>query len=246
MDWDDLKIFLEVARIGSVRGAASSLKVNQSTVSRRITRFEKEIGSQLFEKYPTGYVITAAGAEILASVERMESEVEAIDRSLFRRQPELEGALKVALPVPLATNMLMPDINQFCLQYPNIKLELAISSGTTNLSKREADVAVRIVKMGESPPEYLVGRKLVTYATAHYVSRSIAHSSHFSRHPWIGFLRDNSETREIKYVIDDVTSQIEAVKAGMGIAELPCCLVDTDSNLMRIPETLAEGREIWL
>lgn len=242
MDWDDLKIFLEVARIGSVRGAASTLNVNQSTVSRRITNFEKSLGTALFEKHPTGYVITPAGEDIRRNVERMEEEVAAIDRKLFRRQPALEGSLRVALPVPLATNMLMPDIKQFCQDYPNIELDLAISSGTTNLSKREADVAVRIIKVGETPPDYLVGRKLATYATSHYIARSRTQLTH----PWIGFARDNSPSRNIKYAIDDVTSQIEAVKAGIGVAELPCCLADTDTSLIRIPHTLAQGREIWL
>ncbi len=253
MDWDDLKIFLAVARSGSVRGAASALEVNQSTVSRRIGAFEKSIGADLFEKQPSGYVITPAGEEILANVERIESEVLSIDRNLFRRQPELSGALKVALPVPLAINFLMPDIAHFAHKYPSIHLDLAVSSGNTNLSKRESDVAVRIVKIGDTPPPYLVGRKLVTYATATYVARKQLGK----KNRWIGindgevqpqWLKDSDFPEvEVGHSVDELVSQIEAVKAGMGMAILPCCLADTQSSLVRVPPgNTAQGREIWL
>ncbi len=253
MDWDDLKIFLAVARVGSVRGAANDLNVNQSTVSRRIAAFEKSIDAALFEKHPTGYIITPAGKEILANVERIESEVSSIDRHLFQRQPELNGALKIALPVPLATNMLMPDISRFCQSHPGIRLDLAISSGNTNLSKREADVAIRIVKVGDTPPPYLVGRKLGTYATATYVAKSQMNKIN----PWIGlndtelhpqWLKDSDfpET-PIGHSADELISQIEATKAGMGMAILPCCLADTEHSLTRVPPGKTQvGREIWI
>ena len=253
MDWDDLKIFLAVARVGSVRGAANDLNVNQSTVSRRIAAFEKSIDAALFEKHPTGYIITSAGKEILANVERIESEVSSIDRHLFQRQPELNGALKVALPVPLATNMLMPDISRFCQSHPGIRLDLAISSGNTNLSKREADVAIRIVKIGDTPPPYLVGRKLGTYATATYVAKSQMNKIN----PWIGlndtevqpqWLKDSDFPKTpIGHSVDELISQIEATKAGMGMATLPCCLADTEQTLTRVPPGKTQlGREIWI
>ena len=253
MDWDDLKIFLAVARVGSVRGAANDLNVNQSTVSRRIAAFEKSIEAALFEKHPTGYIITSAGKEILANVERIESEVSSIDRHLFQRQPELNGALKVALPVPLATNMLMPDISRFCQSHPGIRLDLAISSGNTNLSKREADVAIRIVKIGDTPPPYLVGRKLGTYATATYVAKSQMNKIN----PWIGlndtevqpqWLKDSDFPKTpIGHSVDELISQIEATKAGMGMATLPCCLADTERTLTRVPPGKTQlGREIWI
>lgn len=253
MDWDDLKIFLAVARVGSVRKAAQELKVNQSTVSRRITAFEKNIDATLFEKQPTGYLITKAGKEILANVERIEAEVSSIDRHLFQRQPQINGTLKVALPVPLATSMLMPDIAAFCESHPEIQLDLVISSGNTNLSKREADVAIRIVKVGDTPPPYLVGRKVGTYATAAYVAKSRLNKEN----QWIGSNSqepppawlENSELADFKmsHTIDELVSLIAATKAGLGMAILPCCLADIEENLVRLPTGVTEiGREIWL
>lgn len=253
MDWDDLKIFLAVARLGSVRGAATTLKINQSTVSRRINAFEKTIGATLFEKHPSGYVTTMAGEEIRASVERIEKEVFSIDRMLFKRQAELEGPLKVTLPVVLSTGMLMPEFARFSKQYPLIKLIVNVSSQLTNLSKREADIAIRIIKIGDSPPPYLVGRKLVTYASANYVSRERVNHDNL----WITNDETTTQPQWLKdsdfpdvaigHSVDDLTSLIAAVKAGMGMAYLPCYYGDTDDSLIRVPNsTVLPGREIWL
>lgn len=253
MDWDNLKIFLAVARRGSVRGAADELTINQSTVSRRITAFEKSIGTKLFEKLPSGYVITEAGESILGNVETIEEKVFSIDRSLFSQKDELSGSLKLALPVPLATDMLMPDISAFAREHPTIRLDISVSASPTNLAKRETDVAIRIIKIGETPPEYLVGRKLVTYAESAYVARSRVNKVNC----WIG----NSETDinpdwvsesvlpniEVGHSIDNLVARLQAVKSGMGMAILPCGLADTEEELIRVPNAILQpGREIWL
>lgn len=253
MDWDDLKIFLAIARRGSVRGAADELKVNQSTVSRRIAAFEKKIDTILFEKLPSGYVITEAGEKILGNVEHIEDQVFSIDRNLYSQKDELTGSLKVAMAVPLASNMLMPDISRFTKKYPNIRLDLAISASPTNLSKRETDVAIRVIKIGDSPPPYLVGRKVVTYATAAYVARSRTSK----KNVWIGNSEDEKNPQWLKesvlpkvkigHSIDNLITAMEAVKAGMGMAILPCCFADLQEDLVRVPSAkVIPGREIWI
>ena len=253
MDWDDLKIFLAIARRGSVRGAAEELKVNQSTVSRRIAAFEKRIDTILFEKLPSGYVITEAGEKILDNAEQIEEQVFAIDRNLFSQKDELSGSLKVAMAVPLASNMLMPDISRFTKIYPGIRLDLAISANPTNLSKRETDVAIRVIKIGDSPPPYLVGRKVVTYATSTYVARSRMNKGNI----WIGNSEDEKNPQWLKdsvlpnlkigHSIDNLITVVEAVKAGMGMAILPCCFADLEEDLIRVPSAKVQpGREIWI
>ncbi len=253
MDWDDLKIFLAVARKGSVRGAAKELNVNQSTVSRRMSAFESTINTKLFEKLPSGYKITESGAKILENARIIEQQVFAIDRNLFSQKDELTGALKIALPVPLATNMLMPAMSDFTQAYPSIKLDLAVSANPTNLSKRETDIAIRIIKVGETPPPYLVGRKLVTYVEAVYVARKMLNKN-------VNWLVDNEEEKmphwlcqsDISKVdschsVDHLIAKFAAVKAGFGMAILPCCFGDADDDLVRVPSTnLSQGREIWL
>lgn len=253
MDWDDLKIFLAIARRGSVRGAAEELKINQSTVSRRIIAFEKSIGTLLFEKLPSGYVINEAGESILANVENIEENVFSIDRSLFNQKDELSGALKIALPVPLATDMLMLDVADFAKEYPTIRLDINVSANPTNLSKRETDVAIRIIKIGETPPPYLVGRRLVTYAETAYVSRSRVNKVN----GWIGNLETDLNPKwvsesvlpniKVVHSIDNLLAKLQAVKSGMGMAILPCCFADIEDDLIRVPNaTLQPGREIWL
>jgi len=253
MDWDDLKVFLAIARKGSVRGAADELKINQSTVSRRIVAFEKTVNSTLFEKLPSGYELTDAGQNILENVEIIEEQVFSIDRSLFSQKDELSGSLNVALPVPLANNFLMPAIARFSKNYPNIRLDLAVSATPTNLSKRETDVAIRIIKIGEMPPPYLVGRKLVTYAESTYVAKSRLNKNN----SWIGkseaevtpnWLNDSILPKtKIGHSIDNLMTTLEAVKAGMGMAILPCCFADLEESIVRVPNAkLQPGREIWL
>jgi DNA-binding transcriptional LysR family regulator len=253
MDWDDLKIFLAIARAGSVRGAANELKVNQSTVSRRIAAFEKTIGATLFEKLPSGYEITAVGENILANAEQIEEQVFSIDRCLFQQKAENRSVLKVALPVPLATNMLMPDITRFTNEHPEIRLDIAVSSDTLNLSKRETDVAIRIIKIGETPPPYLIGRKLVTYAESIYVAKNRMNK----KNGWIGHSETDIQPSKlqsdlfpksaIEHSVDSLMTKLSAVKAGMGMATLPCCFADIEEELMKVPTApLLPGREIWL
>ena len=253
MDWDDLKIFLAVARKGSVRGAAKELNVNQSTVSRRMSAFEETINTKLFVKLPSGYEITENGTKILENAEIIEQQVHAINRNLYSQEDELTGPLKVAMPVPLATNMLMPAMSDFKQTYPNIKLDLAVSSNPTNLSKRETDIAIRIIKVGETPPPYLVGRKLVTYVEAIYVGTNMLNKN-------VSWLVDN-EDEEIPHwlsqsdvpkidschSVDHLMAKFAAVKAGFGMAILPCCFGDVDDDLIRVPSTrLIQGKEIWI
>ncbi len=253
MDWDDLKIFLAIARAGSVRGAANELDINQSTVSRRIAAFEHFIGTALFEKLPTGFEITPAGKEILTNVGRIEKEVFSIDRHLFKRQPDLSGTLKVALPAPLATNLLMPDITLFCKNNPNIDLELAVSNRNTNLSKREADIALRVLKPDDLPPPYLVGIKLVSYASSVYCAKSQLNkdltwikSDDTDSH--LSWLKQEGYTNiKFNYTVDHLTSLVEAVKAGLGKALLPCCFADIDDSLIRVPPgSIRTEKDIWL
>ncbi|MEN8196747.1 MAG: LysR family transcriptional regulator, partial [Pseudomonadota bacterium] len=168
MDWDDLRFFLAVAHKGSIRAAAAALGVNHSTVSRRIDGFERKLGVRLFERLPTGYLVTPAGEDMMQSARRMEEEAAAIDRRVAGRDHRLSGPLRVTMPDSLAQKLLMPDIVAFSDRHPEIELELVISYVFADLNKREADVAIR---MANDPPGHLVGRRVVRQAKAVYASR---------------------------------------------------------------------------
>jgi len=252
MNWDDLRIFLAIVQYGSVRKAAEHLNINQSTVSRRISAFEQAMEVQLFIRLPSGYELTKAGKEIIERVNIIDSEVSSIKRSLAITESPLNGVLKVSLPVPLATDLLMPQIAKFSQLYPNVKVEISASSQNANLAKREADISIRILKIGDTPPPYVIGKKLVTYMEAVYVSSHL----HGKQQNWISnsplkteenMKGDNYERGELTHSIDHLMTTLSAVKAGLGIARLPCCFADTDSELRRVmPQELFPGREIWL
>jgi len=257
-NWDDLRYFLAVARKGSVRGAAAGLNVNHSTVSRRIDAFEKKLGVRLFERLSTGYLITQAGEEMLQSAEQVEAEIAAIDRRVVGRDARLSGLLRVTLHESLAQKLLMPDLAVFCETYPEIELELIISHSMADLAKREADIAIRI---SNNPPETLVGRRILKYAAAIYASEDYLARNDFASGgedlTWIGWsdaVSDPQWVRDSPYPkapthnrIVNPLSQLEAVKAGMGLSMLPCFMCDTEPTLRRVPPAVTSpGRDIWL
>lgn len=259
MDWDDIRYFLSVSRTGSIRGAAVQLGVNHSTVSRRIGQLEKQLNVRLFDKLPTGYVITPAGEEIIGFAYQIEEQSNAMERQIYGRDTELSGNLRVTLTEALATHLLMPDFEKFSQTYPGIHLEIVISDDEFSLSKREADVAIRVTN--SSPPEHLIGRRVLSYAKCIYASREYFKRHDIENNPsslnWIGWDDDipfpswikNSEypTSSIKHQVSHIIVQLAAAKAGLGISILPCFIADPEPSLQRLPNAKVNlDRDIWL
>lgn len=259
MDWDNLRFFLAVARKGSIRAASTDLAVNHSTVARRITAFETKLGVRLFERLPNGYVLTATGEEMMKSAQLVEDEIVKLDRQVIGRDAQLNGVLRVTMPTALATHLLMPDISAFTKIYPSIQLELAFSDEEFNLRKREADVAIRLTA---SPPDYLVGRRIIDPARGIYASHEYLISKNYEKHPenlrWIAWEDTNAQTQRIKesrfsssavaHYADNIVAHLEAVKSGMGIAMLPCFIADTIPSLERLELLPGSGNcgSLWI
>ncbi|MFV2061761.1 MAG: LysR family transcriptional regulator, partial [Gammaproteobacteria bacterium] len=256
MDWDDIRYFLAVARKNSIRGGSAMLGVNHSTVSRRINAFEKKLDVRLFDRLPTGYTLTSAGEDMLDSAKRIEEEVNTLDRKVLGRDAELSGQIRVTMPAPIVS-LITPDLVAFTETYPGIDLELLVSYEEFNLSKREADIAIRITN---SPPDHLVGRKIIkynksVYASKRYLEDYIATGNTDSL-SWIGW---DSATDErwikksefpdsvIHHLLPDAMSQLAAIKAGLGITILPCFMCDIEPDLQRVPPATAiPAWDIWL
>jgi len=259
MDWDNLRYFLAVARKGSIRAAASALSVNHSTVARRISSFEKKLGVRLFERLPNGYVLTSTGEEMMKSAQHVEDEIVKLDRQVIGRDTELSGVLRVTMPTALATHLLMPDISAFTRLYPGIQLEMAFSNEEFNLRKREADIAVRLT---HNPPDYLVGRRILHPAKGVYASHEYLQYHDPDKEPeklsWIGWEELSSPSQwnkdsrfaaaPVMHKADDLLAQLEAVKAGIGIAMLPCFLADMVPSLKRLEKITAKGTcgDLWI
>ncbi len=249
-NWDNRRIFLEVARYASLRKAAEKLGISRSTVMRRITALEDELGTRLFERLPEGYYTTEAGAAMLRSAERIEAETTEVDRQISGRDAELAGKIRISIPGLLATHLLMPDFAAFSRANPAIKLQIALNYEMVDLAKREADVAVRV---SNDPSQYLVGRRVLTMARAAYVNNEFLPGDQLdgpetSSGPllsWIGSSDDPSSQQWIKEtdfpeipvgsIIENPHETLTAVRAGLGMAVLPCFMGDATPGVFRMP-----------
>jgi len=243
-NWDDIRIFLAVARSGSVRGAALALNINHSTVSRRIAQFEDRLGTRLFEKLPSGYEITSAGQDVLALAQGMEDQAITLERRIYGRDTTLSGPLRIALPTALSTHLIMADLAQFARQYPDISLEIITSYDTVNLTKRHADVAIRLIYDQHSPPDHLYGVRLSKLYRGVYLSPSLLKEP---QHQWIikeedEILPDWAQNHPLnmttaRYIVSDLHSQLCATEEGLGLSILPCFMADTNPKLSRAPNS---------
>lgn len=249
-DWDDLRYILAVAAAGSLAGAARSLGVNHTTVLRRIGAFETKHGLRLFERLPSGYELTAGGEELIATARRIDATVTDLERKLAGQDLRLSGTVRVTTTDTLMGSILPEILKDFRDAHPGIEIEIAISNAFLNLTKRDADVAIRPVK---NPPETLVGRRIAKVAFAIYGQRR-----HFARrkgeglaaHRWI--LPDDSLAGtaaaqwlaelpgiEVALRTDSFLAAAQGARAGIGLAALPCYLGDSLPDLVRIDGPVA-------
>lgn len=247
IDWDDVRYFLAVARGGSVRAAAESLKVNHSTVLRRIALLEERLGAQMFEKLPSGYRMTAAGEDVLQFAEEMETSSAKLETRVFGRDQSVRGILRVTLAPTLATHLLMPDFAAFAQQHPDIEMEILSSDAPVNLTTREADVAIRVVYDRNNLPPNLHGQKGPELFGAVYMSRDLLadwRAGKPERVRWI--IKDNIGMLEwaadseipgadVSFRTTDAAAQIVAVRQGVGMTALPCFVGDSEPLLVRVP-----------
>src|SRR5262245_3365195 len=138
-DWDDLRFFLAVARAGSLSGAAKSLKVNHSTVLRRLSSLEAKLGVRLYERQPGGYVMTRNGEELRERLAGVEEQVEAAQRVVGGLDQKLAGTIRLTSTDTLIGRLLMPHLVQFRHRHPAIRLQIVLDNNFLSLTKREAD-----------------------------------------------------------------------------------------------------------
>lgn len=256
MNWDDLKVFLAVARTGSLSGAGVQLRVQHSTVSRRIRTMEDRLGVRLLERHAGGYGLTPAGRDLKATAERVESEILGAEDHLLGQDRLLKGPLRVTVVNHIAAGLLLPMFARFSAKYPKVELKIQSSNAYISMPNREADVALRVI---QSPPDNLIGKKIITFASAIYGSRSyLSHLRKTGVAPnWIGteccdFHR--TWTREVcpngkhKFTVDETGLTHKAIKQGLGLSFLPCFIGDMDKDLDRYDATLSAsyGLDLWL
>jgi DNA-binding transcriptional LysR family regulator len=247
MAWDDLQYILAVAEHGSLAAAARALKVNHTTVLRRINAFEKAQGVRLFDRLPAGYALTAGGEELLAAARSMAEVVSALERKLAGRDLRLEGSLRVTTTDTLMASILPEVLAEFHTAHPGVQVELSVSNLMANLTRRDADVAIR---PADEAPETLIGRRVATvgfavYGSPAYLSRRRKAKS-LTDHRWLApddslagsaigrWMRKDLSDAEIVLRSDSFVSLRQAAVAGLGLVALPCYLGDTTPGLKRL------------
>lgn len=252
MEWDELRYVLAVADAGSLAGAARKLGVNHTTVLRRIGAFEKQLGLRLFERLPSGYALTAGGEELINTARHIDDTVAALERKLAGQDLRLSGVVRVTTTDTLMGSILPAMLAEFRTAHPGIQLEIALSNAMFNLSKRDADVAIR---PAIDPPESLIGRRVAKVAFAIYGSpRYLAKHRKLNRltdHSWIGpddslasssvaqWMRTELSGANVALRADSLLGVRQAAEAGLGLAALPCYLGDTSTGLIRVRAPIA-------
>jgi molybdate transport repressor ModE-like protein len=244
MDWDDLRLFLAVARTGSISGAARQLGVQHSTVSRRMRQLEEKLGARLIERKQGGYELTSAGEQVKQTADRVEREVLAVDGTLRGQDTELAGSLRITAINNMASTILMPMFARFNEQHPQIELHVMVSNSDASLAQREADVAIRLTN---SPTDTLIGKRVVTVASAIYGSPAYLTRlrQQGGEAKWIGveccgfhkaWTKQSCAIADHNFISDDTLLTLAAIREGLGVSILPCFMGDADPRLERYAE----------
>ncbi|HRD66019.1 MAG TPA: LysR family transcriptional regulator [Candidatus Competibacter sp.] len=260
MEWDDYRYFLAVEQAGSALGAARRLGVNHTTVLRRIASLEKRLGVRLFERLRTGYTPTAAGEELREVARRVEQVLSDTEHRLAGKDLQLSGIVRITTTDTLFRGLLSPHLLAFRQQHPLIQLQVVGTNQLANLTRREADVAVRATNQ---PPDNMLGRKIGIARSAVYGARAYldqrGYDLSFDQHDWIGldetlahlpeypWLERHARPERIVLRLNNLLHKIELVKDGHGIAPLLCFLAEREPTLIRLTEPNPQfDTDIWL
>jgi DNA-binding transcriptional LysR family regulator len=255
-DWENMRHFLAVARVGTLSGAARAMGVDHATVSRRLTALEAELQVVLVERLPRACRLTPMGVKIHRQATAMEAAAFAVERGALASQTPLAGMVTLSAPPVLAAHLLAERLAAFRDEYPDIQLSTSAQPQQVSLSRREADVALRLVRPKEAGS---VVRKLgempfALYASAGYAARHaptdwsfIAYDAQFADMPQQRWLLQIAAGRSVGCALSDISGHLSAALAGAGVAGLPRFLGDHAPGLVRLEhDGPAFSRDVWL
>lgn len=262
MDWDDLKLFLAVARAESLSGAGKALRLDPATIGRRVARLEHDLGARLFAKSPQGYALTEEGARILAHAERAELAVTGAAEELRGRDQGLTGQIRIGAPDGCANYLLPQVLARICDANPGLEVQIVALPRVFNLSKREADMAIAVSRpaTGRMTVQKLVDYHLSLAASADYLARSPAIGSlaDLSQHRIVGYIPDMIFDKELDYLAEigigpatlssnSVSVQLNWLRTGAGVGVVHDFALPAAPNLTRIlTDKISLTRAFWL
>lgn len=263
MDWDNLRFFLELARTGTLAGAARRLGVEHTTVSRRIQALEKQMGAVLFAREAGGHRLAEAGRQLLPSIEAMEAAVLGVERNAVSAHSGPSGLVRVGATEGFGTLILAPHLARLTQKHPHLSIDLLALPRMLHLSRREADIVISLERptRGSVIEARLTDYVLHLYGQRDYLARSpaIHQREDLSHHAFISYVDDLLFTKELQFLeplcrperlafrSTSITAQYEAVRAGAGLAVLPAFLADRDPLLAQVlPHEARFTRTFWM
>ena len=258
--WGDLEVALALERAGSLTGAARELAVDHTTVGRRIAALEAALEVRLFDRTPAGYQLTEAGAAALEHARAIEEHALALERAVMGRDARVAGTVRVTALDPFIDDVLLPNLPALHGAYPQLEIIACADHRVRDLSRREADIAIRYARPKQ--PQ-LVGRRLSGVGTALYASRSYLERrgaphdpSDLSGHELVGFAPDLAQSSEHQWLerhgrgarvavrIASVAANLTAIRQGLGLGIHACHAAERVPELVRVSEVLLH-EEYW-
>lgn len=263
INWDDFRYFLAAAESGSLSAAAKRLRSNQPTVGRHIDALESALGLKLFQRNKKGLSLTQEGTRVLEQSELMQSGVHNIQRMVGGDYQQLRGSVRLALPEGLCNEILIPRLEGFYRHYPNLRLILNVSSRTANLTRGEADIAIRLFRPKETD---LVTRQLTDMATGLYAGHKYLQTHEppvtlpdLIQHRIIGYGDELAGLPENKWLLnhvpkdewalqsDSTSSRLRATVCGLGISIQPCMFADANPDLIQVLDHVSlPAHKVWI
>ncbi len=254
--WDDLRTVLLLVRHGSLAAAAEQLDVNYTTIARRIRRAEQTLNLALFERLADGYRPTEAGHLIAKHANEMEVAEHALRRSLLSADVALSGPLTITAPQLLIANFLAPVIDQFTTGYPDITLRVLATNDILDLTRLEADLAIRISR---NPGDTLTGLRLLEQETAAFATQELAEK--IAGNPkgmidWVVYdtypnvpkgIDPAYPNNRVRLRFDDMVAMLGAAQSGLGVVRMPLFLGRGTTGLVQVPVLPPQPyADIWL
>nr|WP_320191361.1 LysR family transcriptional regulator [uncultured Desulfobacter sp.] len=263
VSWDDYRYFLKVARLGSLKAASESLKVNHSTVLRRINSLEKKLEARLFERFKSGYVLTENGQDMFNHIQHLEDEIFSIERKIKGKDIRYEGKIKISTTDTLGYFWLPPFVKKFKAQYPGILVDIDIRTGFTDLTQRQADI---LICAYNDHPDYMIGKKLAPieiklYASKEYIKtygrpesiqdltsqKILILNEELDGVEFNEWLKRLVPASAITMSCNMLTSLYRYTRQGMGIAPLPIYVGNQDPSLVSVMDVPTQfHHDTWM
>lgn len=263
MNWDDIKIFLEVARAERLSEAAKRLSMDTSTVSRRLHKLEEQLATQLFERTNDGHLLTSDGKVLVKSARRMEQDAQVAFSDIKQKNANNSGKVRIGVTEAFGNFFIANNLMPLCEQAPNIQIDLLHFTRDVKISRNEAEIAIAVERPKSTS---MIVSKLTDYKLQLYANSQLAESlikiksvSELADQDWVGYVDTLLFTQELAYLKDlsehiiprfqstSIISQFNAIKSGLGVGILPCFLAENDPALVKIlPDEITITRSLWL